>query len=121
MSRFHFAVPSLKRLLVSTTAVTVVTCAVTGIALAVGYTHRLTDPASVGDYTRLFITFVVVWGPTYMLFFWWATIPGLLGLAALVASVRRSDAPNGAVARRPDGLDGPVEPDDPRSAVENGS
>jgi hypothetical protein len=121
MSRFHFAKPSLKRLLVSTTVVAAVTCVVTGIALAVGYTHWLTDPAPVGDYIRLFITFVVLWGPTYLLFFWWATIPGLIGLGALVASVRRGDAPGGVAARRPDGLDGFVEPDDPRSAVENDS
>jgi hypothetical protein len=75
----------------------------------------------VGDCIRLFTTFVVLWGPTYPLFFWWATILGLIGLAALVASVRRGDAPSGAAARRPDGLDGPVEPDDARSAVENDS
>ncbi len=113
MSRFYFAKPSLKRAVVSTTAVAVVSCVVTGFALAVGYTHRLTDAAPVGDYIRLFITFVVVWGPTYLLFFWWATIPGLIGLGALVASVRRGEAPGGAAARRENGDINQGEHEDP--------
>jgi hypothetical protein len=121
MSRFHVAKPSLKRAVVSTIAVAVASCVVTGIALAIGYTHRLTDSAPVGDYIRLFITFVGVWGPMYLLFFWWATIPAFIGLGALVASVRRGDTVNEVAARRPDGHDGQGEPDDPRSAVENES
>ncbi|WP_264073013.1 hypothetical protein [Mycobacterium cookii] len=75
----------------------------TGIALAVGYTHGLTDPAPVGEYIRLFVSFIVLWGPTYLLFFWWITIPALIGLGVLVASLRRGDAPNEPATPRPDG------------------
>jgi len=92
ISRLHLAKPSPKRAVLSIVAVTIVSCVITGIALAISYTHGLSDPAPVGDYIRLFITFVVVWGPTYLLFFWWATIPALFGLGVLVASVRRGDA-----------------------------
>lgn len=121
MSRLRLIKPSLKRAVVSTTAVAIVSCVVTGIALAVGYTHGLTDPAPVGDYIRLFITFVVLWGPMYLLFFWWATIPALIGLGALVASVRRADATNEPAVRRSDGHDRPANPDHPRQGVENDS
>jgi hypothetical protein len=111
MSRLRWVKPSLKRAVVSTTAVTMVSCVVTGIALAVGYTHGLNDPAPLGDYIRLFITFIALWGPMYLLFFWWATIPALIGLGAIAASVRRGHATNEAAATRRDERDGP---DDPR-------
>jgi hypothetical protein len=95
MSRFRFAMPSPKRAVLSIIAVTIASCVITGIALAVSYTHGLSDPAPTGDYIRLFITFVVVWGPMYLWLFWWATIPALVGLGALVASMRRGDPANG--------------------------
>jgi hypothetical protein len=95
MSRLRFAKPSPKRAVLSIIAVTIASCVITGIALAVSYTHGLSDPAPAGDYIRLFITFVVVWGPTYLMFFWWATIPALVGLGTLVASVRRGEAVDG--------------------------
>jgi hypothetical protein len=118
MSRFSLTRPSLQRAVLSISAVTAVSCAITGIALAIAYTHGLTDPAPVGDYIRLFITFVVLWGPMYLLFFWWATIPFVIGLGALVAFARRGDAVNGSVAPRPDGHDCPGKPDDPRQDIE---
>jgi hypothetical protein len=95
MIEFRLTKPSLKRVVLSIVAVAVMSCVITGIALAIDYTHGLSDPAPVGDYIRLFITFAAVWGPTYLLFFWWATIPALICLAALVASVRRGDAAQG--------------------------
>lgn len=91
MSRLRFAKPSPRRVALSIVAVTITSCVIAGISLAVSYTHGLSDPATTGDYIRLFMTFVVVWGPTYLLFFWWATIPALIGIGALVASVRRDD------------------------------
>lgn len=91
MSELRLTRPSLKRAVLSIIAVTVVSCVITGIALAISYTHGLSDPAPVGDYIRLFITFAGVWGPMYLLFFWWATIPALICLGALVASVRSED------------------------------
>jgi hypothetical protein len=97
MNRLCLIKPSLKRAVLSIVAVTVASCALTGIALAISYTHGLSDPAPVGDYIRLFITFVFVWGPTYLLFFWWATIPALIGLGAPVASVRFRDTVGGSL------------------------
>lgn len=96
MSWLRLTKPSFKRAVLSIIAVTVVSCVITGIALAFSYTHSLSDPAPVGEYIRLFITFVTVWGPMYLLYFWWATIPALICLGALVASVRRRDAAGGA-------------------------
>ncbi len=95
MRGFRLTKPSPKRAVLSIIAVTVVSSVITGIALAISYTHGLSDPAPVGDYIRLFITFATVWGPVYLLFFWWATIPVLICLGALVASVRREDAVDG--------------------------
>jgi hypothetical protein len=95
MSGLRLTKPSLKRAVLSIIAVTVVSCVITGIALAISYTHGFSDPAPVGDYIRLFITFATVWGPMYLLFFWWATIPVLICLGALVAAVRRRDAAGG--------------------------
>ena len=95
MSELRLTKPSLKRAVLSIIAVTVVSCVITGIALAISYTHGLSDPASVGDYIRLFITFAAVWGPMYLLFFWWATVPALICLGVLIASVRRGDAVRG--------------------------
>jgi hypothetical protein len=99
MSGLRLTKPSLRRAVLSIIAVTVVSCVITGIALAISYTHGLSDPAPIGDYIRLFITFATVWGPMYLLFFWWATIPALICLGALVASVRRGDAVGGGSPR----------------------
>ena len=89
MSKLRLASPSLKRAVVSVIAVAVVSCVISGIALAVSYTHGLSDPAPVSNYIRLFVTFVAVWGPMYLLFFGG---PRFLFLSAWAHSSLRCDA-----------------------------
>lgn len=88
MNRPRLVKPSLMRAMLSIVLLTALTCFVTGISLAIAYTHGLSDPAPTSEYIRLFTTFIVLWGPTYLLFFWWATVPALVGLGVLLAAVR---------------------------------
>ncbi|ORA80319.1 hypothetical protein BST28_09640 [Mycolicibacter kumamotonensis] len=82
---YHLARPLLGRLALSVTAVYVAASVASGTALSVS---ALTDeyPYSVGEYIRIYIWSIVLWGQAYLLIPWFIITIGLL-----IASVRRGE------------------------------
>jgi hypothetical protein len=91
MNRLHFIKPSIWRVLWSVVAVAVAGSVIVGCGLYIGAiaTHNDTGHTPAGDYVRLFILDLTLWGPMLVLTVWQVTIPviGLLGV--LVASIRK--------------------------------
>lgn len=98
---FRFAKPSVRRVLWSILAVAAVSCVVAGIALSIGYAVDYNGPAPVpkGEYVRLVITCVTMWGPIFLLTAWPISLPAVVGIGALVAAMRRTTAANTAGER----------------------
>jgi hypothetical protein len=92
MNRLRFARPSIWRVLWSVVAVAVAGSVIAGFGLYIGAiaTHNDAGHTPAGDYIRLFILDLTLWGPILVLTVWQVTIPliGLLGV--LVASVRKT-------------------------------
>jgi hypothetical protein len=90
----HFAKPSIRRVIWSIIAVAVVTCVVTGIALSVGFItgHDDNGPTPNGEYVRLVITCLTIWGPMSLLIAWQISIPVIIALGALASCIRRPTA-----------------------------
>lgn len=86
--------PSLGRLLCSTLLVAAVSCVITGIVLSIGFIlgYNESQPAPKGDYVRLVVSSVTLWGPIYLMTAWWITTPVVIALGALGASLRRKPA-----------------------------
>lgn len=92
MTRPQFAKPSFRRLLWSTVAVAVAGCLIAGSALFVGALVVSSDdpiPTSTGDYIRLYFVAILLWGPSLLLIVWFITVPLVMVLGVLIASVRR--------------------------------
>jgi uncharacterized membrane protein len=92
MNRLRFAKPSIRRVLWSVAAVAVAGSVIVGFGLYIGAiaTHNDSGHTPAGEYVRLFILDLTLWGPILVLTVWQVTIPliGLLGV--LVASVRKA-------------------------------
>lgn len=92
----HFAKPSLRRVIWSIVAVAVASCVTMGLAEAIGLivTARDTSPTpDGGEYVRLMVMCLTFWGPVLLLTIWFITIPAIIALGALVASIRRRRHP----------------------------
>ncbi len=92
MNRLRFTKPSLWRVLWSVVAVAVAGSVIVGFALYIGAiaTHNETEHPPTGDYVRLFILDLTLWGPILVLTVWQVTIPVIGVLGVLVASVRKT-------------------------------
>ena len=90
----EFVRPSVWRAVLWIIAVAAVFCVIVGIALWVGLivTYHDSDHASAAEYLRLFVVCIVFYAPMYILIPWWLSIPGILVVGTLVASVRRKPA-----------------------------
>jgi len=93
--KLHLVKPSIGRVFYSILVVAILGCLLTGIALAIGYTlgYNESDPAPAGEYLRLVVTSVVLWGPILLLTAWWVSIPAVLVIGILAASIRRRPTP----------------------------
>ncbi|WP_079647674.1 hypothetical protein [Mycobacteroides abscessus] len=74
-----------------TMATTAFVCVIAGTVLYIGLiaTHHDNAPTATGDYIRLFFVSIFFYAPMFLLIVWQITIPALLALGVLVASVRR--------------------------------
>ncbi|WP_050438710.1 hypothetical protein [Mycobacteroides abscessus] len=74
-----------------TLATTALVCVVAGIVLYIGLiaTHHDSAPTATGDYIRLFFVSIFFYAPMFLLIVWQITIPAILALGVIVASVRR--------------------------------
>ena len=91
MNRFQFVRPSPGRIVAMTLATTALVCVVAGIVLYIGLiaTHHDSAPTATGDYIRLFFVSIFFYAPMFLLIVWQITIPAILVLGVIVASVRR--------------------------------
>ncbi|MBV0918241.1 hypothetical protein KC238_13370 [Mycobacteroides chelonae] len=91
MSRVGFRQPTVWRLLWSIIGVAVLCGMLIGIAM---FIYELTlpsvPPTPTGDYVRLFFLDITLWGPIMLITAWPFTVPAILVLGALVASLRRT-------------------------------
>lgn len=94
MSRFQFVRPSLGRVLGMTIATIALVCVITGIVLYVGLiaTHHDGGPTPTGDYIRLFFVSIFFYAPMFLLIVWQITLPAVLALGVLAASLRKKSA-----------------------------
>jgi hypothetical protein len=94
MTAFRFAKPSVWRVIWSLIAVAVGSCVLAGMALFVAFvvSHNDPTPTSTGDYIRLFIAFILLWGPSLLMIAWRISVPLIAGLGVLAACVRRGAA-----------------------------
>lgn len=92
MNRFQFARPSLGRVVGMTITAIALVCVITGIVLYVGLiaTHHDGGPTPTGDYIRLFFVSIFFYAPMFLLIVWQITIPAVLALGILAASLRKS-------------------------------
>ncbi len=92
MNRLCFAKPSIWRVLWSVVAVAVAGSVIVGFGLYIGAiaTHNDTGHTPSGDYLRLFILDLTLWGPILVLTVWQVSIPVIGVLGVLVASVRKT-------------------------------
>jgi hypothetical protein len=92
MNRLRFTKPSLWRVLWSVVAVAVAGLVTVGFPLYIGAitTHNDTSRLPAGDYVRLFIVDLALWGPMVVLTLWQITIPVIRVHGVLQASVRET-------------------------------
>ncbi|OBH14614.1 hypothetical protein [Mycolicibacter sinensis] len=48
------------------------------------------DPTTPGEYVQLAVMFLTFWSPILLLTFWYLTLPLIITIGLLIASVRRS-------------------------------
>lgn len=91
MNRFQFVRPSPGRVVAMTIATTAFVCVIAGTVLYIGLiaTHHDNAPTATGDYIRLFFVSIFFYAPMFLLIVWQITIPALLALGVLVASIHR--------------------------------
>ncbi|HEX7322013.1 MAG TPA: hypothetical protein VF299_03625 [Mycobacterium sp.] len=97
MSRLRVVRPSLRRVFWSIVAVAVVCCVLAGLLLY-GYdivTHDDPEPTPKGDYVNLFVVELTIWGPIAVLTIWYITVPVIVALGVLAASIRRATPSGG--------------------------
>jgi hypothetical protein len=100
MNRLHFRKPSIWRVFWTTVAVAAAGSLLAGLGLFTGAIAKHSDAGrtSPGDYVRLFILDLTFWGPVLVLTVWQITIPVIVALGVLVASLHmrsKTDPRNG--------------------------
>lgn len=87
----EFAKPSPARALWCIAAVTVFTCVVTGIVMSIGMILVSSDstPPPTGEYVRLFIVNITMWGPILLVTVWFLSAPVILAMGLLIAGICR--------------------------------
>ncbi|SLE48120.1 Uncharacterised protein [Mycobacteroides abscessus subsp. massiliense] len=95
MNRFQFVKPSLGRVVGMTIAAIALVCVIAGIVLYIGLitTHHDDGATAGGDYVRLFFVSIFFYAPMFLLIVWQVTIPGVLALGVLAASLRKDPSP----------------------------
>jgi hypothetical protein len=91
MTTFRFVRPTLWRVVWSIVAAAFVVY-ITGIVVVYVLaltTHGVGQPSSSNTYVGLLMWDIVFAAPVFVLFFWWATIPVIIGLGVLAACMRR--------------------------------
>ncbi|MDH6199029.1 hypothetical protein M2272_005696 [Mycobacterium frederiksbergense] len=90
-----FAKPSPLRALVCVAVVTVFMCVVVGIAISTAMIVGSSDPAPLptGEYVRLFIVNITMWGPIMLITAWFLSVPVILAAGLLVACIHVVDPP----------------------------
>ncbi|MGB5112918.1 MAG: hypothetical protein WBO08_15425 [Mycobacterium sp.] len=83
--------PSVRRAIGFIVATAVVVGVIAGLVLYANeiVVHSDPQPTPVGDYVRLFILDIVFWGPMALLAIWMVSVPVILILGLVTASVRR--------------------------------
>ncbi|MDV3125291.1 hypothetical protein M1247_10245 [Mycobacterium sp. 21AC1] len=91
-----FVKPSVRRALVCAAIVMVFVCVVVGIAMSTAMIVGSSDPTPVptGEYVRLFIVNITMWGPIMVITAWFISVPVIVALAILVACIQVVDRPN---------------------------
>jgi hypothetical protein len=86
----HLGKPSVRRALCSIVTVALIACVVTGIALAAGFVHGHNDNGAIpdGEYVRLVVTALTIWGPMYLLIASKVSVPVIVAVGSLAACVR---------------------------------
>ncbi|MUL84311.1 MULTISPECIES: hypothetical protein [unclassified Mycolicibacterium] len=91
-----FAKPSFLRACTCVAVVAVFACVVAGIALytAAIIAHSDPNPTPTGEYVRLFIVDITIWGPIALLTVWQISVPVIVAVGLFVACIRVVDAPS---------------------------
>ncbi|ORA80318.1 hypothetical protein BST28_09635 [Mycolicibacter kumamotonensis] len=92
MTHFQLVKPSFRRVLWSTAAVALAVWLIAGSALFVDALVVSSDdpiPTTAGDYIRLYLVALLLWGPSLLLMVWFVSVPATVAVAVLVASARR--------------------------------
>lgn len=95
MNSVRFAKPSFERVLWSIIAVAAACCVIAGVLLysvAIA-THSDVETLPKGEYVRLLILDLTLWGPVLLLTLWKFTLPLVVGLGWLAAALRRAAPP----------------------------
>jgi hypothetical protein len=98
VTHLHFLRPTLWRAvwsIVTAAFVVYITGMVVVYVLALT-PHGVVQPSSSNTYVGLLMWDMVFAAPVFLLFFWWATIPAIIGLGVLAACARRTTAPERA-------------------------
>lgn len=98
----RFAKPSVRRALVCVAVVTVFVCVVVGIAMSTAMIVGSSAPTSTGEYVRLFIVNITMWGPIMVITAWFLSAPVVLAVGVLVACIHVVDPPNEAESTEAD-------------------
>lgn len=95
MRGLRFVKPSVVRVFWSIIAAIAICCLIAGLSLFIGGIATDDDrgATSTGDYIRLFFVFIMIWGPGIILIAWKFSVPFMIGLGWLAASVRRVKPP----------------------------
>lgn len=92
MSRLHVARPGPRRVVVSIVLVAAVCSVLMGLVLyaAAIVTHHDPQPTPVGDYVRLFILDITLWGPLALVALWYVCLPVIVTVGVAVSVLRRA-------------------------------
>lgn len=91
----HFVKPSLRRIIWSMIVVAVACCVVISSAYVIGALVAPGDdpaPTSPGEYVMLAVVFLTFWSPSLLLNFWYLSLPVIIVVGLLIASLRRREA-----------------------------
>lgn len=87
-----FSKPTKRRVIRSLVAVVLVSCVLTGIAVCIGFiVNHEGEPVSGGEYVRLALLSLTLWGPMYLVIAWPLSVPLVAGITALVACTHVGD------------------------------
>ncbi|CDO30246.1 hypothetical protein [Mycolicibacterium porcinum] len=87
-----FSKPTKRRVIRSLVIVVLVSCVLTGMAVCIGFiVNHEGEPVSGGEYVRLALLSLTLWGPMYLVIAWPLSVPLIAGITALVAYARVGD------------------------------